>query len=158
MELRTLFRWSPRIALLVQLVVSTSGCVESSFELASESRLPKWFAVPENMTRDELSVTMDLYITSTGNGTKSVFTLYRKGGVLPLKQVTGYRRYPPAYDPAKQPPGVSTRYPVYAIVTVDGTTEIIEHRRMEPVFYVVDDDKIWREFGLKQNSKRGRKD
>jgi len=36
-------------------------------------------------------------------------------------------------------------YPAYVAITVNGVTDIIEHRRMEPIFYVTDDPVVWRE-------------
>lgn len=40
-------------------------------------------------------------------------------------------------------------YPAYEAITVDGITEIIEHRKMEPVFYVTDDASVWAQYTLK---------
>ena len=42
--------------------------------------------------------------------------------------------------------GFPAGYPVYEIIAVGGKTEIIEHRKMEPVFYVTDDPAVWAEF------------
>jgi hypothetical protein len=36
-------------------------------------------------------------------------------------------------------------YPAYAAITVNGVTDIIEHRRMESIFYVTDDPAVWKE-------------
>ena len=33
-------------------------------------------------------------------------------------------------------------YPVYEAVVANGITEVIEHKRMEPVFYITDDPAI----------------
>ena len=40
-------------------------------------------------------------------------------------------------------------YPRYSKVTINGITELIEHRRMEPIFYVSDDAELRRRFGVK---------
>jgi hypothetical protein len=46
----------------------------------------------------------------------------------------------------KQPPqGFAPGYPAYEIITVNGITEIIEHRKMEPIFYITDDAAVWKE-------------
>gem|GEM_PF-4345594 len=45
--------------------VLMSGCrcfPESSFDLAKESRPPKWMAVPPRLTRANVSITMDYYV------------------------------------------------------------------------------------------------
>jgi len=36
----------------------------------------------------------------------------------------------------------ATGYPSYGAWTVRGITEIIEHRRMEPIFYITDDPEV----------------
>jgi hypothetical protein len=53
----------------------------------------------------------------------------------------------------KNPPqGSAPGYPAYEIITVDGITEIIEHRKMEPLFYVTDDPAVWKELMGVQHS------
>jgi len=39
-------------------------------------------------------------------------------------------------------------YPSYEIITVGRTTEVIEHRKMEPVFYVTDDTTVLSKLGV----------
>jgi hypothetical protein len=54
------------LLLFVALAISASAIVgceyfpESTFELASESRLPKWIALPPGLTRADVSITMSL--------------------------------------------------------------------------------------------------
>jgi hypothetical protein len=48
------------------------------------------------------------------------------------------------------PPGFPPGYPAYEVITVNGITEIIEHRQMEPIFYVTDDPAVWKELGVGQ--------
>lgn len=46
----------------------------------------------------------------------------------------------------KNPPqGFPSGYPSYEVITVNGITDIIEHRKMEPFFYVTDDPAVWNE-------------
>lgn len=45
-------------------------------------------------------------------------------------------------------PGFPNDYPSYEVITVKGITDIIEHRKMEPVFYVTDDPAVWSELGV----------
>jgi hypothetical protein len=42
----------------------------------------------------------------------------------------------------------SQRFPFYEVITIDGTTEVIEQRRLEPLFYVVDDPKVREALGV----------
>jgi hypothetical protein len=39
-------------------------------------------------------------------------------------------------------------YPSYKILTARGLTEVIEHRRMEPIYYVTDDPDVRRKLGV----------
>ena len=55
------------------LVLLLCGCrffPESRFELAPDSRLPKWFTLPTNLSREEVTVQMSYYVQPceiTGN-------------------------------------------------------------------------------------------
>lgn len=138
-------RFYLRLAFVITIVAGMSGCLESSFVLAPESRLPKWFEVPSGMTRSELKVTLDYY--STG---ESVFKLYKKGSFFALKKVTEIPRSPHLNYLKNPPAGFPKGYPIYKVITVNGITDIIEHRKMEPIFYVTDDPNIWRELGVEQ--------
>jgi hypothetical protein len=46
------------------------------------------------------------------------------------------------------PPGFPPGYPAYEAIAVNGVTEIIEHRKQEPIFYVTDDPDVRKELGL----------
>ena len=51
----------------------------------------------------------------------------------------------------KPPPqGYVIGYPNYEVITVNGITEIIEHRKPEPIFYITDDPAVWKELGVGQ--------
>jgi len=53
----------------------------------------------------------------------------------------------------KNPPqGFDPGYPAYEVVVVNGITEIMEHRKPEPIFYVTDDPAVRKEIlaGLKK--------
>jgi hypothetical protein len=128
--------------------VTILGCKESSFELSEESRLPAWFEVPDGMTRTELGVTLDYYIGSEGR--KAVFKLKDENNRV-LQKATGIQL---GLEPKKlknQPEGFPARRPLYEVITVDGKTDIVEHRVRGPVFHMTDDASIWKEFGFEQN-------
>lgn len=51
--------------ILIISVFSIAGCEyfpEATFELASESRLPKWVTLPPGLARANVSLTMNYYI------------------------------------------------------------------------------------------------
>jgi hypothetical protein len=129
---------------------STIGCEwfpESTFELASESRLPKWITLPAGLTRADASITMSYYITPWGRS--ATFILKDTKGQIRTK-VSGKERGGEPSQLKHPPPSFPPGYPAYEVITVSGITEIIEHRKMEPIFYVTDDPAVWKELGVTQ--------
>jgi hypothetical protein len=126
-----------------------SGCAESKFVLAPDSRVPKWFAVPPDVSRKDVTVTMAFYDLPTG---KSVtFKLWDTAG-RKLAQVSASVSpdNPHAFGPPSPHGGVDEgSYPLYAVVTANGITEVIEHRKMEPTFYTTDDPAVKAALGVK---------
>jgi hypothetical protein len=136
-----------KLILLIIVATTIIGCKESSFELSEESRLPKWFTVPDGVTRNELSVTMDYYIGPDGR--KAVFKLKDKNNRV-LEKASGSQQGLHPMRLKSNPEGSTINYPLYEVITVDDKTDIIEHRKMEPVFYMTDDPAVWKELGVQQ--------
>jgi hypothetical protein len=90
---------------------------------------------------------MDYY--STFDGAEATFEMYKKDKFFALKTVTVIPRAPYENNIKNSPAGFPKGYPKYVVITVDGITDIIEHRKMEPIFYVTDDPAIWQELGVK---------
>jgi hypothetical protein len=129
---------------------STIGCEwfpESTFELASESRLPKWITTPPGLTRADVSITMSYYIKPWGGS--AIFMLKDAKGQIRIKLYGKVKGLEP-FQLKHAPPGFPAGYPSYEIITVNGITEIIEHRKMEPIFYITDDAAVWKELGVGQ--------
>jgi hypothetical protein len=120
---------------------------ESIFQLAPDSRLPRWFELPSGLRRDQLSVTMTYFISPLG--ATSEFTMRGPKGNT-LREVTGKSRGNEPVHLKVQRPGFAPGYPAYEIITANGVTEIVEHRRMEPIFYITDDPEVWTELGVKR--------
>ena len=106
-----------------------TGCLESSFQLADESRLPVWIKLPPGLKRQDVSLTLDYYSNPFGANAK--FILKDKRGDV-LEEVSG----------TDKPINGVSEYPGFVLVKVNGVSEIIEHRKMEPIFYVSDDASI----------------
>jgi hypothetical protein len=137
--------------LLLVVVFGISGCLESSFKLSDESRLPKWFFVSVDVDRKNISVQMDLY--STVSGGKAVFKLYEKDKLVRSQKYTITSDEQPdmrSVQLRSSPEGFPSGYPRYKVVTINGVTDIIELRKMEPVFYMTDDPAVWKELGVEQ--------
>lgn len=117
--LRVLLRAKRSILVVAVCTFSCAltGCLESSFDLADESRLPKGLATPIGVIRKDVSVTLDLYTAPR----PARFTLRDKNGKT-LASVTGEVKGEP----------ISLKYPhdplapVYEIIVINGVTEIVE--------------------------------
>ena len=128
--------------------LALSGCSEASFDLSQDSRLPKWFTVLEGMSRNNLKVTMDYYVKPSNR--IAVLKLYKNGSLFPLKKVKGILHGKRPVKLKNPPSGLPEPYPSYEIITANGITDIIEHRKMEPIFYTTDDPAILKELGIQQ--------
>ena len=124
-----------------------TGCSyfpESSFTLAEESRLPKWFVLESGQTRADVKVTMDYYLDHSGR--TATFTLINAFG-FPVQRVTGQLRGLYPHKSTNSQPGFPEGYPSYEVISVGEQVEIIEHRRMEPIFRVSDDPAVRSKLG-----------
>jgi hypothetical protein len=137
------------VAILAATCLCSLGCgflAEASFELAPESRLPKWFKLPSGFSRSDVSVRMSYYIKSTGRTAN--FILQDAEKKRTLAEVRGILKGSEPLELKNPRPGSPPEYPFYEIITVSGITEIIEHRRMEPIFYITDDPAVRSALGV----------
>jgi hypothetical protein len=136
--------------LLAFLLVTASrfliGCnyfPESTFVLADESRLPKWISIPPGETRAGTTLAMSYYIEPWGSN--AVFTL-RRGNKQILEKVSAKVACEIPFRLASSPRQTDSNYPMFEAVSVDGGTEILEHKKMQPIFYVTDDAAVWKQY------------
>ena len=127
-------RWVVIAAVWISACAIT-GCIESSFDLASESRLPRGMTIPPGLTRADVSVTVDFYTFG-----RARFTLREKNGKK-LATVTGKTKGNPLYLKST-PQEPAPRRPVYELVVISGVTEIMENRRADSTIYITDDPGI----------------
>ena len=97
------------------------------------------------MQRGDVAVEMCYFVGSSGR--TSTFVLRDKKTRAKLADVHGSDRglYPLT---ARNTESAPNEYPSYEVVTVDGITEVVEHRRMEPVFYISDDPALHHALGV----------
>jgi len=136
-------------AVLAAICFSSLGCSffpESSFELSPDSRLPRWFTLPPDLPRSDISVTMDYYIDSSGQTAK--FTLLNRKTGARMDKVEGKLKGPQPLTLSNSQPGGPSGYPSYEVITARGITEVIEHRRAEPIFYIDDDAAVRSQLGV----------
>lgn len=130
------------LAALFLTVHACSFFPESSFDLAQESRLPKWFALPANLTRSQVTVHLDYHVLPWGRRADFTFLGPRKEV---LAKVNGTAIGNEPFRLKTQPPAFPPGYPAYELITVRGVTDLVEHRKMAPIFYIEADPAVWNE-------------
>lgn len=131
--------------LLILTTANLAGCMESSFVLAPESRLPKWFDVPEGLERNDFIVTEDAW--TDFHGGSHVFKMKKKGDIFSYREVVIHCPNLRPLRPLKAP----FEYPRYVVFVYEGVIDIVERRAMEPVFYMTDDPAVWSQLDLNRN-------
>jgi len=129
---RTILLRAARFVLIVALFISflpLVGCLESIFNLANDSRLPRWVTLPPGVARADVSITLSYYTSLGGDDAK--VTLRDRGGKT-LAEIKGKMKCHSSF----------ASYPVYEVVVANGITEVIEHKKMEPEFYITDDTAV----------------
>lgn len=119
---------------------------EASFNLSSESKLPSWYSLPSNTSRSDIAVKMSYFVKSTGR------TATFKVTNLKTNKTKKYHGTLRGLEPIYLKQSLKGR-PSYEVITVDGITEVIEHRKLEPIFYIVDNPVILKELGVKSANK-----
>jgi hypothetical protein len=128
--------------LLCSAIVGCRYFPESTFQLANDSRLPRWFNLPAGLSRRDVSVRMTYY-TKLG-GDDATFVLYDNKQHTLAKVIGKVRDAAPLHLKSSSR-GDAAGYPLFEVVTANGVTEIVEYKKMEPKFYMVDDPTIWME-------------
>lgn len=129
----------------------TRWCIESSFSLSADCRLPRWFNTPSGANRLDYEVTMDYWGPLVGSTRTATVTLRdHRGRALDSVIADMFGHEPLIIGPT--PTSGRFPYPRYELLTARGITEVIEHRRMEPIFYVNDDTDIRRKLLQKYGS------
>jgi hypothetical protein len=137
------------VIFLCSAIVGCRYFPESTFQLANDSRLPRWFTLPPGLSRADVSVTMNYYIEPTGRS--ATFVLHDKENHI-LGKVTGTLRGSTPLSVKGSSQSGTTDYPSFEVITAQGVSEVIEHKKMEPKFYITEDSAIWRELGVAQPS------
>jgi hypothetical protein len=86
---------------------------------------------------------MSYYVKPWGRSAK--FVLQDTKGQL-LEKADGKVNCKEPVQLKNSPQGFASGYPAYEAITVNGVTEIIEHKKMEPIFYITDDPTIWKQY------------
>ena len=114
------------------------GCVERRFELARDSRLPRWFTAPPGTDRKDIQVEL-VYRSSPVSRLHAEFVLLGPDGRT-IDRATGVMCWHPDTQWTANPDGafVPAPNPHYVIVSVRDVVEVIEHVGLRGLFTVSD--------------------
>lgn len=144
-----MLRRSGAISFLLIFSMLLAGCLEASFILAPESRLPKVFEVSEGTSRSDFKVTIDSY--SDNDDGYNVFNLRKKSSFFNLEKIKITNIKGP-FRLKEQSADYPEGYPFYVVISINGVFDIIEHRQKDDIVYMVDDPAVWKELGVKYNN------
>lgn len=107
------------------VVVALTGCAEASFELGDTSSARQIFPVSESLTDDQVDITLDYY--TYGSAKIRLFIDGKLSSTIKMKLMNSY---PLTLG--------KDRYPSYSLLKDDARVVCVEHRAMEPQFYICD--------------------
>src|ERR1700760_4455566 len=102
------------LGVLAALIVGCEYFPESTFTLASESRLPRWITPPPGRTRGDVSLTMSYYVKPWGRSAQ--FILRDKTSKF-LKKEDGKMRCLQPIQLKSPSQGFPPGYPIYEAMT-----------------------------------------
>lgn len=131
-------------ALLLAACSPIRGCMESQFTLAPDSRLPKWFSLPDGYSRNDVTVEISYYSSPFPVDDTVVKLLDRNQ--RDLAQVTGESCFHPIMQKKRNQYGGfdPDTYPHYAYIKSNKVIEVVEHMQ-GPTFRIVDDPMLLKE-------------
>ncbi len=106
------------------------GCAASEFELAPDSRLPRWMQRPSGYQRADVTVRIAFY-TPPVDVENVVAEMFHSHGKRLDRQTGRFFQFP-----GDTPVG---RFPRWSIVVINGVMEVLEFRRLDSLYYVTDD-------------------
>ncbi len=110
------------------------GSLESEFRLSDSSPLPVWVdPLPEGYERNDVEIILQ-YWTPYFDVDNTVLMVKSKGSTLVKK--TGRSKEPADWSEWAHQDWPKRLYPAYSYLTIDGITEVVEHRKLEPIFYI----------------------
>lgn len=136
-----------KILFLAALVIASCspirGCMQSSFTLAPESRLPGWFSLPSGYARD--AVTVNLYYFSSPFPVDDVELELTDRNDKKLAVVTGKMCWPEMEEKRhKDGEFDPDRHSYYVFVRANGKLEVLEHGN-QSTFRISDDPELMKE-------------
>lgn len=135
-----------RLLLMLVTLSFVIGCIsESNFRLSDESRLPKWFVLPDGAKREDVTVRLYYYVYPDGREAKLVFKINDR--FFSTQKVKVKLR---GFEPLMLEKDAGNDYPSYEILIDNKVVDIVEHKGRNDVFYMTDDSGVWKELGVEQ--------
>lgn len=124
------------LALMTVACSPTRGFLESEFTLAKESSLPSWVEpLPEWCDRNDVKIRIQYWSPPWDVDDT---TLIASCGPKNLLSKTGKSDRPKQWYLWAKEDWLKRYYPYFNLITIDGNTEVILHKKMEAIFYISD--------------------
>jgi hypothetical protein len=136
------------LASLIFLCELMAGCAGAFLDLDPRSRLPRWFELPDGLSRADVTVTMASYVMPWGRS--ATFKLWDAHGRQLSKVTATVAGLEPYTFKQRSPNGGidESSYPIYEVMTASGIAEVIEQKKPGPFVDVSDDPKVKAALGV----------
>ncbi len=126
--------------LLVVAVLRADCIAESDFDLEEDSRLPRWFVLPEGVQRSDVTVNLAFYVTSIPRDVSLTFRIW---GGKKLGSIYGDI----LNDSSGPREGALS---AYIAIRANEIIDIVQRRGGYPTFRMNDDPNVWRALGVER--------
>lgn len=112
------------------------GLCESNFNLARESRLPRWFQLPSGTERSDIGVYFVYFLSKA-----KIAATNNKTGEMFFSAVADMKYHPITAEEIKKMKQGSP-CPWYSIISVDGVAEVAAHFELGDIVYIVEPSEV----------------
>jgi hypothetical protein len=112
------------------------GFAESNFNLAKDSRLPRWFQVPTGINRNDISVEFVYFLSKT-----KIAAINSKTGKIFFSAEADKKHHPTTESESKTMKQ-GWPCPSYNIITVNGVEEVVAHIERGDIVYIVEPSEV----------------
>ena len=117
---------------LVGVLTEKCECVTCGGEMAQR-------VIAEGIERKDVVVTLTYY---TDGDVKISMHRREAGWFSTIQSVSGTSKWHPEYWAWAQEDWPARSYPGFTVIEVKGSTEIIEHKKMEPIFHLLSEEQV----------------
>ena len=112
------------------------GLAESNFNLARESRLPRWFQLPDGVSRGDITVEFVYFLSKT-----KIAAINNKTGKIFFSAEADQKHHPITEAESKRMKQ-GWPCPSYVLISANGIEEVIAHIEKGDIVYIVEPSEV----------------